>query len=236
MSPGSRFRNAGIAKLVERQMRNWELARTQRVVEAEPHGKAVEDFIAVSRAVGAGGAKIAARLGEALDWPVFDKEILQAMADDDRIRAQLYDSMDERDMGWFEETFRVLAQSEFRKNDYFHRLTRTILALARQSRAIFLGRGADLILPASHGFRVRLTASRKVCARTYAEQRQMDADQARAEVERIETDRAEFIRRHFGIDATGQTRYDLIINLERFSPEQAIDLILAALKMRGITP
>jgi len=237
MSPGPLSRHPGIGKLVERQMRNWELARSQRVVPPEPQRKEVEEFMAVSRAVGAGGAggaEIATALGERLGWPVFNKEILHAMADDDRIRTQLYDSMDERDLGWFEETFRALAQSEFTKNDYFHRLTHTILALARQGHAIFRGRAADLILPATHGLRVRLTAPRRACVEAYAEHHRIDPDRAREEVDRIETERADFVRRHFGIDPAEQSRHDLIINLQRLTPAQTIELILFALKIRGM--
>ena len=44
--------DAALAKLVERQMRNWELAKTQRLAVAEPQRREVEDFIAISLAVG----------------------------------------------------------------------------------------------------------------------------------------------------------------------------------------
>ena len=121
MTAGKPPRDAAAARLVERQMRNWELARAQRLSVPAPQRKEVEDFIAVSRAVGAGGVEVAARLGEALSWPVFDREILDVMAGDDEMRRQVYASMDERDMSWFEETASSLLQPEVVKNDYFHR-------------------------------------------------------------------------------------------------------------------
>ena len=238
MSPTSSH-NPAIDKLVERQMRNWEIARSQQPAAPEPSSKAVERFLTISRAVGAGGADgaaIAARLGRRLGWPVFNKQILHAMADDDRIRTQLYASMDERDVGWVEESLRSLVQGPCSKNDYFHRLTHTILALARQSHAVFVGRGADLILPRAHGLRVRLTAPRERCLQHYAEHHRLPIDQARTEVERIETQRAEFVRRHFGIEADQQSRYDLIINVQRLTPDQTVNLIVAALDMRTNPP
>jgi len=85
--------------MVEKQMRNWELAKAQRLTVPEPRRAEVEDFIAISRSVGAGGNSVAVVLGEALGWPVFDKEILQTMAGDDAIRREIYASMDERDIG-----------------------------------------------------------------------------------------------------------------------------------------
>jgi len=237
MTADSLGRNPGIAKLVERQMRNWELARAQRVKPPEPARPEVEQFLAISRAVGAGGAggaEVPARIGERLDWPVFNKELLQAMADDDRIRTQLYDSMDERDLGWFELTLRALTQGEFKKHDYFHRLTHTILALARQGHAVFVGRAADLILPRTLGLRVRLTAPREACVARHAEHRRISREEAHAEVARIEEERAEFIRHHFRDDPSDPSRHDLVVNLERFDPTQAVDLILTAMMLRGV--
>ncbi|MCP5110323.1 MAG: cytidylate kinase-like family protein, partial [bacterium] len=69
--------HADTSRLVERQMRNWELARAQRVeVPAVPGAKEVEHYVAISRTVGSGGSEVAVLLGERLGWPVFDKEIL----------------------------------------------------------------------------------------------------------------------------------------------------------------
>ncbi len=50
-----------IADLVERQMRNWELARRQRLAVAAPATKQVEDFVCVSRQVGVDDKEVAGR-------------------------------------------------------------------------------------------------------------------------------------------------------------------------------
>ena len=220
-----------MARLVEKQMRNWELRKAQRLAVPEPQRREVEDFIAVSRAVGAGGGELARKLGKLLDWPVFDKEILGAMAGDDELRRGLYSSMDERDLGWCEETLRALMQPEFVKNDYFHRLTKTILSLARQGAAVFLGRGAHLILPPDRGFRVRLVAPLEKRIQRLARLRNLTLGEARGELERIERDRTEFLRHHFPAQKVDATRHDLTINLARFSVDQAVDLVLSTRRM-----
>ena len=139
--------NPAIARLVERQMRNWELGRDQRLDSTLPGTSRVEEFVCVSRQVGTAGEEVAQALGDRLGWPVFDREILDAMAGDDTVRRQIYESMDSRDLSWWEETLRSLMQSEFVRNDYFKKLTETLLSLARQGSCVFLGRGADLLLP-----------------------------------------------------------------------------------------
>jgi len=223
-----------IGKLVEKQMRNWEICRAQQL---EPRQTAptrqVEDFVTISRMVGSGGRKLAAQLGERLGWPVFDREVLQVMAGDDRVRARLYESLDERDLGWLEDTLRWLIEGEFRKEDYFHRLTETILALARRGHAVFLGRGADLMLPRDRGLRVCLVASEEYCAGQFARRTGVSETLARAELQRIHREREEFLRHYFGKRAQDPGRYDVSINMERLTHAEAIELICLALRRCG---
>ena len=89
--------NVGIDRLVERQMRNWELAKSQPLTSGHPESE-MNDFITVSQAVGSGGGAIAQQLADRLGWPLFDKDLLLAMARDDAVRARIYASMDERDL------------------------------------------------------------------------------------------------------------------------------------------
>jgi cytidylate kinase len=221
-----------LSKAVERQMRNWELSRSQHWDAFSRTAPPVKDFITISREVGSGGAAIARQLGERLGWPVFDKEILVAMADDDAVRTQLYQSMDERDLSWLEETLRSLADSDFRRNDYFRRLTETVLVLARQASAVFVGRGADMILPRDRGLRVGITASCKYRIQEFARRHGLMQEAAREEVLRLEEDRAAWIRNRFRVEATDWSRHDLVLNSERMATEHVISLILAARAMK----
>ena len=235
MRPKPTGTTSDTAKIVERQMRNWEFARAQQLEsEAESRRPEVLDFIAISRTAGSGGHEVATLLGERLNWPVFDHEILQAMAGDDQVRAQLYQKLDERDVSWLEGTLRALIRGEFRKEDYFHRLTETILALARRGYSIFLGRGADLILPRDRGLRIRITASPERRAERFALRSNITGALALAEVERMDRERAEFRRRHFGPHANAATCYDLTVNVDRIRVDEAVELILLALRIRGI--
>lgn len=216
------------AKAVERQMRNWEFARAQRLAQPQGSRPDVEDFICISRVAGAGGQEIATRLGERLGWAVFDKELLRLMADDDATREQLYASMDERDLGWFEEALRSFTDPTFVRNDYFHRLTRTVISLARQGHAVFLGRAVGWILPRHVGLRVRLVAPVETRLRAFAARHQLTEAQAREAMARLEHDRALFVQTHFRVAIEDPLQYDLVLNMDRFSADAAVNLILAA--------
>jgi len=230
--------NTGLTKVVERQMRNWELARAQtQRPKTGPSGPAdygVFDFVTIANDVGGGGGDIGNMLGERLGWPVFDREILSAMAADDEVRTRMYRSMDERDIGWFEEAMRTFIRGEFQKNDYFHRLTETLLCLARQSHAIFIGRSSDLILPRNKGLRVKVICSYERRLANFAKHSGGTLKEAAKQVERISRERAAFIWHNFQIDILEPTRFDLLIHTERFTPQQAVELILQAMRLRGI--
>lgn len=237
MSPDRSAGHSDLAKIVEKQMRNWELARAQHIAsndDDESPCEQVATFVAFSRGVASGGSDVAQRLGERLNWPVFDREILQAMAGDDQVRTRLYEHLDERDMSWLEKSLRWIIGGEFNKDDYYHRLNESVLAIARKGHAVFLGRGVDRILPCERGLRVRIHASLKTCAAELARRRNISEALATAEVERIDRERAEFRRNHFGKDANRPEQYDLCITTDRFSTEQAVELIVAAMTLRNL--
>ncbi|MCK6457065.1 MAG: cytidylate kinase-like family protein [Phycisphaerae bacterium] len=228
--------NPQLDKIVERQMRNWEIARAQRLERRTAAPRDVEEFVCISRAVGSGGSEIAAQLGARLGWSVFDRQILQAMAGNDATRQQIYASMDERDMGWLEEVVRPFIGEGLNQNDYFRRLTGVVFSLARQGHAVFLGRAIDLLLPRHRGLRVRIIASIENRVRRHAERLGVSPVEAQRDIESIERERADFVRRHFHVDVNDPTRHDLIINHDRLTMSQIVDLIVTTMQLRQMIP
>lgn len=226
--------NHDLSKVVEKQLRNWEIERTQQRQAPRPEEKPVLDYVTISRSVGLEAYKIARTLHERLGWPLFDRELLQVMAGNDEYRRRLYANMDGRDQGWLEGFVRGLSLGRFDRDDYFRRLTETVLSIARQSRAIFVGRGTSFILPPDVGLRVRLTAPTDFCVASLARQKGLSPDEAARQVEEIGEERAKFIRKHFYGNWGDPTVYDLTINMARLSLDETAELILSALRIRGI--
>jgi cytidylate kinase len=225
-----------VGRLLERQMRNWELAHAQptggRVAAGD---QAVESFVSLSRMAGLPGEEVAAAIHEKTGWPVFDKEVLTEMAGSDDLRRRVFEALDERDVRWIDEFFRSLTQSRFISREaYFHRLSKTVVALARKGPVIFLGRATDLILPRDVGLRVRLTAAPSYCVERYAEAHQLSHEAAAREVSQIEQERDRFVRHHFNHGGNESTRHDLIINCARFETGQVVDIVMTALRAKNL--
>ncbi len=231
MSRHVEIKSPGLARLVEKQMRNWELTRAQHSVGEAPHEQ-VADFICISREVAAGGHKIATAVGERLGWAVFGKELLQLMAGDDAYRKPIYAAMDERDTGWLVSMLQLLMDSTFVRDDYFRRLSETVLSIVRKGNAVFVGRGVDMILPSRAGLRVRIIAPREARIQRFAIREEVSAEKAEREINRLEEARSAFIRGHFGVEVGDPKRYDLVINLGQFTHSDAVDLIVRAYELR----
>ncbi len=218
-------------RAVERQMRNWELASRQRRGEDPRPRPEVADFITLSRQVGVPAEDVAVRLGDELGWPVFGRNLLDAMAGDDAVRHRIYRSLDQRDLKWWEEALYGLFGEGFVRNDYFRRLCETVLSLARQGSCVFIGRGCDRLLPANLGYRVRLVAPYDQRLENLRRLHDLTEREAAERAERIEQERDVFLRHHFNVAADEPTRHDLVLNLGRMGVEEAAATILAG---RGV--
>lgn len=231
----SATRRRDIGQLVETQMRNWEIARAQKTEDPVRTGEQeVQQFIAISRAVGLPGYTVAEHLHERLGWPIFDREILNAMAENNEYRRRVYAQLDQRDVSWLEDSLRAVVQGHFSQEAYLHRLIEAVFSLARKGHAIFLGRGTDLILPVDLGLRVRLTADHDYCVGGLAKMRNLSYQAAMHQVDVIEQERADFVRRSFRVAPDDENRFDIILNLRTFTVPQVVDFIMEALRFRGI--
>ena len=78
-------RHGGIAtSQVEYQMRFHDIM-ARAAAHADPevkHQKIFEPFLTISREAGSGGAEVARRVGDRLNWAVLDKELVDSLASD----------------------------------------------------------------------------------------------------------------------------------------------------------
>lgn len=234
MPPGNAPSDRGLFQLIEKQLRNWEIAKTQSGDASGHDEKRVFDCLSISRSVGVGAHEIGKMLAGKLEWPLFHKDILQAMAEDNDFRQRMYATMDTRVLGWIEGFIRGMFFGRFGNEEYFHRLTEAVLSIASKGRAIFVGRATHLILPQNVGFRVRLVASDEFCVNGYATQKGIPIEEAARAVESINQESEKFVRSHFAKDIGEATHQDLILDVERYSSEQVVELILSAMRIRGI--
>ncbi len=217
-------KSRSIQKIIEEQMRRWQLMRAQKPGE-EP-GMPV---ITISREPGSGGRIVAKRLAEKLELEVFHQEVLHEMAKSAEVSAQLLETLDEKGLSVLEDWISSLVYDRHLWPDqYLYHLMKVIGTIGKHGRAVIVGRGANFILPPDNRFRIRVVAPQKLRIQRVAENFSISEDEAERRVIRTESDRRAFIRKYFNADIADPINYDLVINTGTLSIDNAADIIIAA--------
>jgi cytidylate kinase len=82
-------------------------------------------------------------------------------------------------------------------------------------------------------FRVRITGSLEQCAQRIADREGVGIQEAEQRVIETDRERAEYIRVIYGADIADSGHYDLVLNSDRYSQEQMLEMILIAMRDSG---
>jgi hypothetical protein len=226
------------AAAAEKQMRAWALSgdlkdrSIGRKGETQSSTRTV-NFISISREAGAGGSEIGQEIGRRLGWRVFDKNLLDLIADRYHVCRRMLDLVDETRSNWVYDVLGNWMDCQIVPHmKYFHQLCSVMLTAAHCEHAVFIGRGAQFLLPRNQLLAVRLVASPKYRTEQLMERTGMNEKDARQIMEETDAGRREFIRQFLRRDVADPHFYDLVINVERCGRKAAVDEIQAALERR----
>lgn len=209
-----------------------ELARRKwRGDSARTKAPATKYTIAISRESGAGGGAVACEVGRILDWPVYDRELLEHIAEETGLRSELLESLDEKRSHWLTEVFESWSQAAPMSGaGYAQHMARTILALASHGHCVIVGRGSTVIIPANVSLRVRLVASLDDRTERICKRLGVSKVEAIEHVRFHDAHRDGFVKDYFQRKVGDPHDYDLTINTSRFTVEQSATLIIDALR------
>jgi cytidylate kinase len=186
--------------------------------------------IALSREAGARGTTVAEEVGRRLGWPVYDRQLVEKIAQEMGLRTTLVESVDERNVSWVRETLEAFSTTPpVSATAYFHHLIETVLSLGARGECVIVGRGAPQILPAETTLRVRLVAPPEERVAVMTKELGVTPQEAARRVRVMDEERQRFIREHFRKDPTDPLVYDLVLHTGRFTVNECADLIVAAL-------
>jgi hypothetical protein len=202
----------------------------QRRKESERHLT-----VAISREAGSLGSEVGQELGKCLDWPVYDREILDLIAQRAVLRTELLESIDEQDSTWLDDSMRSLAHpEELSRAGYFHHLSKVLAALAAHGKCVIVGRGATAMLPSASTLKLRVVAPLEQRIDHIARENHLSRSEATAMVRRIDQERREFVYRHFHMDVDDPHGFDLVLNSEHYSAKELAELAWVAVRTRQL--
>ena len=217
-----------IEELVSRQVHRSQLARQK---EAEQGKDLCGMVVAISRSMGSGARIIAGVLANDLGWSLWDKDLMDAIAKDAAVSRKVVEKFDEHTISEIELLARAaLGDHEMGDFLYSRHLARAITAIGKLGNAIILGRGASLILP--DALSIRIDASFDVRVGNMMSFENLTHDQAAAKIRQSDRDREHFLESTFGRDRVHSAHYDLTIWMDRFTNDDAVQIIKTAIEAR----
>lgn len=231
-----------IVAAAERRMKAWSLGgeieqRQLRIDAARNPRDSIHPFVAISRQSGAGGTEVGRLVGAALGWPVYDRQLLAAAAERLGVDPLMLELVDETESNWVYDVLGTWMDRTIVPHErYVAALERVVLAAAMERSAVFVGRGAQFILPRDRGMAVRVVAPERCRAERLAAREGLPLEDARRKMVEIDRGRADFVSRFFHHDLADPTLYDLVINTARIEPAEAAQQIAALVGRRFATP
>ena len=190
-------------------------------------------YLLISREKGAGGSAVAQLAGKRFGWQVFDKEIVDAIAERAKVRRELVESLDELDRATIKDAIgELLHPQPIGTPGYLANLHEVLLTLGHQGDVVIVGRGAQYVLPSQFGLRVRMVAPVEVRVRRIASRENLSLKAARVEVERSDRDRTTLARRQYGQNARDPLNQDVTINTAELTVEAATEVVVTALQRK----
>ncbi len=223
-------RGKEIEALINRQIRLWE-AMAQPVVATEDvltgGSQKFGPYVTISRFIGTAGDEIARKVAERLGWQLFDREIVEYIANESRVRQEIVTLFDEKVQNelhtWVEN---LLTFSSMDGRHYLKKLGEVIYAIAHHGHAVIVGRGANFIVPQKNGLRVRIVAPLNWRIEQLQQKEGISEDEARRRIEESDEMQRSFIRRHFHQDIADCAHYDMVLNVASLGVENCVELII----------
>jgi cytidylate kinase len=217
-----------IQHLIDEQIGRSRMLGRLAAEAAKPKGRPEHGpVITISRQIGGIGEQVATVLAERLGFSVWDRSLVDAIAEDAEVSRSIVQEFDEKKVSEIDIFARTLVGERAAGSFiYGQHLARVLLSIAEHGYAIILGRGANLVLP--NALNVRLLADMETRIRNLTEQEEISRQEALDRIHHVDRDREAFIRNTFGKDINDPYAYDLTIKTDCFGVEGTAQVIANA--------
>lgn len=199
--------------------------------------------ITISRATGARGNTIADALVRRLEseksvprrrpWTLFNQNLIQYVIEEHKLPEKTADYFPEDkpdEIRAFVAEVLGLHQGVY---NTMVKTAETIRRIARAGNAVIVGRGGNLITAdIPDAVHIRLVGSQARRIRHYASHCGTSEAEAAGEVARLDLARKRYIKTHFNKDIDDALHYDMVLNTDDFTNEQAVDVLIAAIRAK----
>lgn len=198
-------------------------------------------FITIARPFGCDALPLAHRLAEVFTerfrptypWVAYDREVLDKVATELHLHREVVESLDGHRRDAMRELFDTMLNRHVDEALMFRKMAEVIRSLAVHGNAVLVGRGSYLITQdLKMGLHVRLEAPREWRILHAVADFKISPAEAEQLVDQRQKERQKFLQTFFVHDPARPFHHDLVIDVSRFGPLQAAEIIFTALTVR----
>ena len=204
-------------------------------------------IVCISRTLGAGGESIGKAIAGRLRFLYIDEDVITAASEKGRVSPTLIANAEQRrtlvsrlmdslavvprakslPAGKFDPN--VAATQAGTREAYQALIREAIDEIAENGRAVIVAHAASIMLAGSPGvLRVLVTASpTRRAERLHQWDKSLDARRAAQAIRKSDRERRAYLREFYNVKEELPTHYDLVINTDLLSPEQAVTAVLS---------
>lgn len=198
--------------------------------------------VCVSHTTGSGGDEVGKRVAEQLGFLYVDEEIVaRAAAQGGLEPGEIAD--EERRKSYATRVLETLAEGGgdawtlaatagmevVRPADVRALIRETVVQTAARGNVVIVAHAAShAVGPGPQMLRVLVTASPETRAKRVAETERLDEAQAARTIKDSDAGRRDYLKRFYSVDPESPTDYDVVVNTDHLSTEQAAEIVLRA--------
>ena len=206
--------------------------------------------ITISRELGSGGRTVGRKLAAELNARYSDKELVNQLMDQFKLTTSGIEQLKGKKKNWMADFIQFVAPmpkvkmlvdtdskfvQEFRPdvttNDLFKAESEILQAIAAEGSCVIAGRSGFFVLKDHpNKLDIFITASMEHRIERVMRKQQLSREGAEAAIKRVDEMRDNYVQRYAGTSRYDLRNYDLVLNMDDLSEEDAVKLILKFIK------
>ena len=203
-------------------------------------------LVTINRELGSGGRSVGRKLAQRLGVRFYDKVQLEGLVKEYRLSEEQIEQIKARKNNWWTEfcdrVSRAPGADFYRPDengipelittdDLFQSESRILREIAAEESCVVAGRAAFFVLK-SHPNKLRVFIQASLANRMVRVMRKqgLTEEAAAAVIERVDAGRETYTRQYAGVTRYDARNYDLVINMDGITVDDAVDIIMEYIK------
>jgi len=201
--------------------------------------------ITINRELGSGGRTIGEKLAQKLNVPFYDKALIQQLKEQYQLTTEEIERLKGQQHNWWADFKRsikmmpnyvapqyvsggAINMPDFLiTDDIFHAETEILEGIAEDGSCIIAGRsGFYIFREHPNHLSILIQASMQHRIDRLVEKRNISAEEARKIIAQVDEGRENYIKKYTGTSRYDTRNYDLVINMDDHTEDEAVEIIL----------